>query len=166
MNTYEVCESYLEQEYFTQTDCKSIVTEAKRAYRTGLVMQNQQRQMLMDYEPVNRKMDFLNTDAFARSLESVEYAIQLDRESRVDAALDVICEHFDGLIYRGGFKRVSQLLDLVKVERLSIPLMLGFLTITAPLAEKIASRSNFFQRCKNELVKRCEWREELLKGLE
>lgn len=122
--------------------------------------------MLGDYEPINQKLIFSSTDSVARSLEMIEHAIQLDGENRVDSALDVICDHFDGMIYRGGFKRVSQLLDLIEVERLSVPIMLALLTITAPLAANIASRSEFYQRCKNALHARGERREELLKGLE
>jgi hypothetical protein len=158
-NTYKECETVEDQEYATHSGSKAIVAEV-------MILPNSHRKMLIDYETLDQKMVFTNTDSVARSMEMIEHAIRLDRENRTDSALDVICEHFDGMIFRGGFKRVSQLLDSIRVESLSVPLILALLTITAPLAEKIESRSGFFERCKKALDERGERREELLEGLE
>jgi hypothetical protein len=156
------CEIDTRQEYTIDHESKQIILDAKSC--SGLVEPNNNRQMLGEYELV--RPPFNHLDPLARSKEILDEAIILDQQGEVENALDLVCSHLDGLMFRDGFKRVGQILDCIDVSQLSVPLILCVLTTTAPRGHKVVARSAFFEKCRAELCRRQANCEELLKGLE
>jgi len=101
-----------------------------------------------------------------RSGDFLESASRLDRQGRIDAALDLIYDKIDALMTEGHFEEISTLLQNLHLKSLSVDLPLGLLTSTLPARTKIPCRGDFFRAVESEINRRGEWENGLLTGLE
>jgi hypothetical protein len=94
-------------------------------------------------------------------------AQQLADSGSVDAALDLLYEHFDELLLAGNFSEVSALLGEFEPATHSTPVLLTILTVTFPARSKLSrSRIDVFTKIERTLRARGEAADELLAGLE
>lgn len=75
----------------------------------------------------------------------------LSLADEIDAALDIVYDHVDDALRAGRFEDVSSLLDHVHVEHMNTTVLLGFLSITCPARDLIASRASFVERVLDQL---------------
>ena len=96
----------------------------------------------------------------------LESARRLESLGHIDKALDMVYGHFDSLLRAGDYQRVDSLLASVDPKAFGTDLLLGFLTITLPAKERLASRGRLFGSIEQELRARGDWEDNLLAGLE
>jgi hypothetical protein len=89
------------------------------------------------------------------------------REGEEDAALKAIYHHLYRLWQEGQVGLCERILEEVDVGALPPVLLIGFLTVTAPLKERLRTREAFYQRARERVeVVRGSEPERLLVGLE
>jgi hypothetical protein len=84
------------------------------------------------------------------SLPGIHYECVTATASDHDAVFDVV----DDMLLGCRFGDVDELLNMVKLETLSIGIMLSYLTITKPFGYALPSRKIFFQRVKESITSR------------
>lgn len=99
-------------------------------------------------------------------MDFLEQVCELESQRR-DEALDLIFSTIDDMHIDGKFAEVDKILQIIDVERFSITILLGFLTITSSARKHLKERAGLCRRVRAELTKRnTENIEELLNGLE
>ncbi len=102
--------------------------------------------------------------AGAKWLEDVYSAV---RHERIDAALDLLMEHFDELFHAGKFSEANSLLDHVDLQRLDIDTMVGLLAATLPARDELKRRGRLVERVRVHLQRLAPTRlPGLLQGLD
>lgn len=97
--------------------------------------------------------------------ELLDRLTTLDKSGDTDAALDVLYESVDNLLHDCRFAAVNKLLQDIPVNRMSIDILLGFLTVTLPARYELPSRAEFLSKVALQISSQGEVAEELLKGL-
>ena len=69
----------------------------------------------------------------------------------LDAAVDLIFDHFDELLQARKFREVDEALDAVDVNRLDSNLMVALLTITRAAKENLRRREELIRRIETKL---------------
>lgn len=100
------------------------------------------------------------------NMDILQRIIGIEKHSNVDDALDAMYEYFDTLFDIQQFDQINTLLTLIDLRIYSTELLLGFLTVTLPVKNRLPYRKTFFQNVKSELQTRKDWSETLLIGLE
>jgi len=85
----------------------------------------------------------MQSDDWLESLYAIENA---------DEGLDAVFNHIDDLMLAGEFSEVDSILENVDPNRLQIDVLLGFLTITLPVKNKLRNRSRIWREAK-EIIK-------------
>ena len=75
----------------------------------------------------------------------------LDQSGRIDAAIDLIFDAVDSLLCAGDFEGCDFLLQRVEVQRLSVDLMIAFLSITLTARDRLRERARFYSRVKHQI---------------
>lgn len=114
------------------------------------------------YEPQRQRpqRQRLFTDVFLRPVR------ELEKRGHIDAALDVLYDRVDGLLRGKQFVAVDDLLQHLRVNALSVDVLIGLLTSTLPARSKLPSRAKFYSEAEASIRQRGEWEEGLLTGLE
>jgi hypothetical protein len=86
-------------------------------------------------------------------------------DESTEADIDFIYNTVDLMLRDGRFDLVDELLRQVDVKN-KVDVLLAYLTLTLPAKSKLLQRASFFERVKQELTQRGEYREALLTGLE
>jgi len=94
----------------------------------------------------------------------IERLRELEATSR-DQALDLLYDEIDDFLTESKFDELNQLLANVRVESLSIHLLLGLLTATLPARSKLSAREELRTRVEIDLRQRGIYRDSLLAGL-
>lgn len=81
----------------------------------------------------------------------LERAYDLVAADEIDAALDVIYQEIDGMMCAGKRDEIDAVLRSSDVARLDGSVMLGFLAITLPYANRLNDRFAYFGRVKTRL---------------
>jgi hypothetical protein len=102
----------------------------------------------------------LFTDVFLQPVR------ELEKRGHIDAALDVLYDRVDSLLRGKQFAAVDDLLQQVRVNALSVDVLIGLLTSTLPARSKLPSRAKFYSESEASIRQRGEWEEGLLTGLE
>ena len=94
-------------------------------------------------------------------------AYRLDQSGRIDAAIDLIFDRVDTLLCGGDFEECDLLLRAVEVDRLSVDLMVAFLSITLAARDRLRERARFYSRVKQQIESErgVQVTDSLLKGL-
>ena len=100
-----------------------------------------------------------------RSEGFVARARALERLGEPDAALDLVYDCMDDLLYSQQLALVASLLLEVDVAECSVGLLLALLTSTLPARLRIGTRADFARRVEAELSRRGENATALLAGL-
>lgn len=125
---------------------------------------------LWGYDGVTRgEITRLHPDDKAMVLETYE----MDNEAALDRLLDQVEDQAFGHIRNKGemptkadFARVDALLDFAAPSRMSITLMIGYLTITCWAKDRLQSRADFVRRVEAQLdVQAPDRKEKLIGGL-
>lgn len=95
----------------------------------------------------------------------VERAIGLEEQGYADAALDLIYDSIDELLYAAQFALCASILNDVDVARCSDDVLLGLLTATLPAKSRIPTRGSFLRRVEAQLRVRGEYEDGILEGL-
>ena len=99
--------------------------------------------------------------------ENISYAIALERSGKHRKGLDRLYRAIDGLIQSGAISECDRLLREIAVEDMNTHLLVGLLTITAPDAARLPSRSSLYARVRERLDELVPDRSQrLLAGLE
>ena len=69
----------------------------------------------------------------------------------VHAAIDLVFEHFDELLYEGRMREADEALAAVDVKRLDTNLMFALLTITHAAKDRLTRRADLLSRVENRL---------------
>lgn len=72
---------------------------------------------------------------------------------REDYAIDVIFRHMDNLFVERNFEACDLILHKVNIKRISVVLMISFLTITAAYKADLKSRKLFYRCVKRLIIK-------------
>lgn len=95
-------------------------------------------------------MDDAALDEFRERVES--YCAS----GHTDCAIDVIYDVVDDMLIDGQTETVDRLLGRLRVQRLDIATMLGFLSITCGDASRLPARHAYFQAVRDDLRRRGE----------
>lgn len=93
-------------------------------------------------------------------------AVRLDKAGHIDASLDLIYDAVDELMQKGAFDCLDSILSKMRIDNVSVDILLGLLTSTLPGRSRLPSRPEFFRTVEQVLKKRGEYEEGLLTGLE
>jgi len=102
------------------------------------------------------------------STDWLEEAYELDKEGKVHAALDVIYNKIDDMMWAGDKEKdwsdIDEVLEAVDFDRVSPTMLVGFLTITLPFPVRasLKSRAAFYDKTVAVLGDRAD---AVLKGL-
>lgn len=96
----------------------------------------------------------------------VDRARRLDEAGSTDSALDLIYDSIDEMLLRGEFPKVDAVLQHLRIEDLSVDLLLGILTATLPARHRLCERAKAYFKIEENLHQRGELEEGLLTGLE
>jgi hypothetical protein len=92
-------------------------------------------------------------------------AEELDRNGKRDKALDMLFQHVDELFHKGSFSEVNSILAEVDATKISVTLMLGYLSITYAANSQLSEYPKLLVRVEKELFERGEPVDKLLQGL-
>jgi hypothetical protein len=84
----------------------------------------------------------------------------------VDKQLDRIYDWMDDLMWAGRLDEISRILCEVPVESTSTDLLLGYLTATLAVKDRVPGRDKFFQAAKEVIEQRGEMTPGLLVNLD
>lgn len=91
---------------------------------------------------------------------------RLDAKGRADAALDLLYDKIDAMMWGGDFLEIDSMISGVTVSDCSLDILLGVLTATLPARSKLPSRAKFFRDVDEILKQRGKYENGLLTGLE
>lgn len=83
-----------------------------------------------------------------------------------DAALDRLYDLLDDMLASGRFSEVDDMLNSLQPENLTVAEMLAVLTVTLPARGRLKHRWHFFEAVEDEMLRRKEYEDGLLRGLE
>lgn len=84
----------------------------------------------------------------------------------LDRKLDRIYDWMDDLMWAGRLDEIARILSEVEVEKTSTVLLLGYLTATLPVKNRVPGRDKFFQAAKKAIERRGEMEPGLLVNLD
>lgn len=93
--------------------------------------------------------------------------IKLNQNCKIDTALKKIYEHVDLLMKRNHLDRLNREIYYVTItaNTLDTDLLLGYLTATLPVKDKLDDRPGLFRKVKIILKKRGDYEQGILAGL-
>ena len=89
----------------------------------------------------------------------------LERQSRIDDAVDTLTEYIDNALIESEFDSVDDFLKELRVEDCSTDILITILTATLPANRELSERAAFVERVATELGKRNEPVRSLMWGL-
>ena len=80
--------------------------------------------------------------------------------------MDLIYDRVDELMREGRFQILDEILSHIRVNKMTVDVLLGLLTATLPAKKKLPSRPSFFREAERSIKDRGELEEGLLTGLD
>lgn len=106
-----------------------------------------------------------STPAAAPMPEWLTQAVILDSSGETPRAMDALYDGFDRLLAAGEFDHVNGLLNQLPLERISLSLMVGALSMTLPVASRSPARRAVFARAWSECELQGKNPKKILDGL-
>lgn len=110
-------------------------------------------------ERLQRVLNPLDITTFTNEL------IELDCEESINTALDLAFDRIDDAFLEGRFDWVDSFLEQVEVDRLSVELIVGVLTITASAEDKLRHRGKFRSQAEAVIKQRGRYNDQILRDL-
>jgi hypothetical protein len=73
-------------------------------------------------------------------------------EGQIRPAVGLVFDMLDDLLFAGNLGRCDEILRLADVKRMQVPVVLAFLTITAPARSELSERAEFYRRARERLL--------------
>jgi hypothetical protein len=73
-------------------------------------------------------------------------------EGQTRPAVRLVLDMFDDLFFAGNLARCDEILRLADENRMPAPVVLAFLTVTAPARSELSGREHFFRRARARLL--------------
>jgi hypothetical protein len=77
---------------------------------------------------------------------------RLSGEEHIRPAVGLVLDMLDDLLYAGNLARCDEILKLADVTQMAVPVVLAFLTVTAPARSELSERDNFSKRARERLL--------------
>lgn len=91
--------------------------------------------------------------------------LEFDAAGRTDAALDLLYDAIDGMMQQDQLSKLDNVIAELEAGEYSLDVLLGVLTATLPVKNRLPSRPAFYQDVKDVVTQRGEYEEGLLSGL-
>jgi hypothetical protein len=98
--------------------------------------------------------------------EKLKQVAQLEKDGKVDDAIDIVFGWIDDLLLDGQFIEVDEILKSVDTVGVSTDTLLTLLTVTLAASHKLVHRRDFFRKVRRVLNDRKHNERGLLDGLE